>query len=116
MTPRENLLSLYRRQGYEFAPVEYILSPAMREKQEAAVGSGKSAAEYFEYVKGFVRCGVPAPPLIERPEPDWRHDFDQELHPETNFSSYGVAREGGCQGAWHLHRMHHPMAGFDSVE
>lgn len=85
MTPRENMLSLYRRQGYEFAPVEFNLSPAMREKQQAAVGSGTSVAEHFEYAKGFARRGVPGPPLIERPELDWRHYFDQELHPETNF-------------------------------
>lgn len=26
MTPRENMLSLYRRQGYEFAPVEFKIT------------------------------------------------------------------------------------------
>ena len=29
MTPRENLLSLLRREGYEWAPVEFALCPSL---------------------------------------------------------------------------------------
>jgi len=35
MTRRENLLSLYRRQGYQHAPVGFSLCPALWEKYKS---------------------------------------------------------------------------------
>jgi hypothetical protein len=55
------MLSLYRRQGYEFAPVEFGLCPALHEKMEVAIGKGVSPADHFGYVKGFARIVMPAP-------------------------------------------------------
>ncbi len=116
MTPRENLLSIYRRTGYAWAPVEFNLCPAMQAKMRAAVPEGMSLGEYFDFPEGFARAGVPGPKRIPREEPDWAGFFDEPLHPDTVFSPYGVAHEGGHEGAHHLRRMHHPMARFDSLE
>lgn len=116
MTPRENLLSLYRRQGYEFAPVELGLCPALQAKMEAAIGKGVSPADHFGYVKGFARIGMPKPKRILRAEPDWRTFFTEPLNEKTNFNDYGVAMEGGHEGVFHLWRMHHPLAGSESLD
>lgn len=116
MTPRQNLLSLYRRQGCEFAPVEFNLSPAMREKMRTAIGDDISPAEYFGYPEGFARRVVPSPPLKPRPGVNWQDYYSEALDQDTWFNPYGVAYEGGYQGAWHLRRMHHPMADYDSLE
>jgi len=116
MTPRENMLSLYQRIGYEWAPVEFNLCPDMQVKMRAAVPVGMSLGEYFDYPEGFARVRVPGPKQIPRETPDWRGFFNEPLHPETSFSVYGVAHEGGHEGTHHLWRMHHPMAHFESID
>jgi uroporphyrinogen decarboxylase len=116
MTPRENLLSLYRRTGYAFAPVEFGLCPDMQAKMRAAVGEGVSLADYFDYPEGFARAGVPGPKALPRETPDWKAYFPEGLNPETFFNEYGVAHEGGRTGTHHLWRMHHPLAGATSLE
>lgn len=116
MTPHENMLSLYHRTGYEWAPVSFNLCPAMRLKMEAAVPQGMSLGDYFDYPEGFASAGAPGPVRIPREEPDWRSFFPETLHVQTTFSDYGVAHEGGHEGTHHLFRMHHPMATFDSLE
>ncbi len=115
MTPRENLLSLYRRTGYAFAPVEFGMCPALQEKMRRAVGEGVDLATHFDYPHGFARAGVPGPKLKPRATPNWRAFFPEPLHEQTSFSEYGVAMESGHQGTHHLWRMHHPMAHFDSL-
>ncbi|MBT3380840.1 MAG: hypothetical protein HN742_39105 [Lentisphaerae bacterium] len=116
MTPLENMLSLYRRTGYECAPVGFSLCPAMQQKMHAAVPDGMSLGEYFDYPEGFARAGAPGPKRIPREEPDWRAFFPDDLHESTTFSDYGMAQERGHEGTHHLFRMHHPMAQFDSLE
>ncbi|MCF7839016.1 MAG: hypothetical protein K9N49_10350 [Candidatus Marinimicrobia bacterium] len=116
MNPRENLLSLYRRQGYAYAPVELNMCPAVIEKARAVVGAELNLAAYFDYEQGFARIPVPGPKRAPGATPDWRALYPEPLHPDTNFSAYGVANEGGRPGTHHLRRMHHPLARADSLE
>lgn len=116
MTPRENLLSLYRRTGYEFMPVTLNMSPAAGRKMRAAIGPDTDPGEYYNYPEGFALAVAPGPELRSEQNVDWRQYFDEELNPQTDFTPYGVAREGGFEGAHHLNLMHHPMANFDSLE
>ena len=116
MTPRENLLSLYRRKGYAFAPVEFSLCPALQEKMKAAIGNDTDPADFFGYHEGFDRIGIPSPALKPRPLPDWRSFFTEPLDENTYFNDYGVASEGGHKGTFHMRRMVHPLASADSLE
>ncbi|OGV78137.1 MAG: hypothetical protein A3K19_15600 [Lentisphaerae bacterium RIFOXYB12_FULL_65_16] len=116
MTPRQNMLSLYRRTGYDWAPVSFNLCPAMEEKRKAAMPPGVSLGEYFDYPEGFAVVGLPGPKRVPRQEPDWRRFFPEPLHEKTSFDPYGVAMEGGHEGTHHLWRMHHPLARFDALE
>lgn len=116
MTPRENLLSLYRRSGYEFMPVTLPMSPAAAKKMRDALGPDTDPGEYYGYPEGFALAVAPAAGLRSEQDVDWRQFYDRELRPETGFDPYGVAREGGFEGAHHLNLMHHPMANFDSLD
>ncbi|MBN2450099.1 MAG: hypothetical protein JXR77_06900 [Lentisphaeria bacterium] len=116
MTPRENMLSLYRRTGWEWAPVSFSLCPAMQQKMRAAVPEGMGLGAHFDYPEGFAYTGAPGPKRLAAEKPDWQRYYAESLHPETSFSDYGVAMEGGHEGTHHLRRMHHPMARMDSLE
>ena len=49
MTPRENLLSLLRRNGYERVPVEFDMCPKLIEEYERRYGAtGKNYMEFFQ--------------------------------------------------------------------
>jgi uroporphyrinogen decarboxylase len=109
------MLSLYRRQGFEFAPVELTLCPDMAKKMTTAIGTTVSPAEYFDYPQGFARVEMPGPQLRPRETPDWKKYFAEPLDPRTSFTAYGVAQEPR-EGSHHMHRMHHPLATADSLE
>jgi uroporphyrinogen decarboxylase len=113
MTPRENLLSLFRRQGYESAPPCFSLCPSLIEVFREKTGSAHSYADYF----GFPWQSAPAPRLPDHAPPvDWAGYFNEPLFPGTTFSLWGVAHEPGGKAAKHMTRMRHPMAQFDSLE
>ncbi|MBN1865593.1 MAG: hypothetical protein JW808_11910 [Victivallales bacterium] len=115
MTPRENLLSLYRRRGYEFVPVELSMCPDILAKMRQAMGEDGTLGQYFGYEHGFSRVRVRGPEIIKETPVDWRKYYTNTLDPITDFSAYGVAHEGGHAGTFHMRRMHHPMATFDSI-
>jgi len=49
MTLRENLLKLYRRQGYEKAPVGMTLCPSQEEEFKRRYPDQKSYQKYFDF-------------------------------------------------------------------
>jgi uroporphyrinogen decarboxylase len=117
MNPRDNLVSLYRRDGYDFMPIRFSGCPIVRQKIADAIGEGVTLARHYDYEKGFARVASPSPTLIEREEPvDWRSFFNKDLHEKTSFGAYGVAHEPGSESTAHMTRMHHPMAQVDSLE
>ena len=115
MTPRENLLGLYRRQGYENAPVGLGLCPALREKYREVAGD-MPMSEYFDYPEGFAGRGVPGLHLRPRDPVDWTVYFDAPLKAGTTFDAYGVAHEPGSEAAKHMTYMRHPLAKATSLE
>jgi len=110
MTPRENLLSLFRRRGYESAPVEFGLCPSLEEEYRRQTGSPLPYPEYFRFPWEYVP-GLKLPPCTV----DWTRYYDRQFAPNTQFSNWGVAHEPG-EGTFHMSRMHHPMERFDSLE
>ena len=58
MTPGQNILSLYRRNGYECVPVDFSMCPTLQEKYRAVAGDAP-LPEYFDYPEGFAESGVP---------------------------------------------------------
>lgn len=92
MTPRENLLGMYRRQGYRHAPVGFGLCPSLWETYRELAGD-TPFEEYFNYPEGFCLGWVPGPEFKQRQAVDWARYFDTPLKPGTTFNVYGVANE-----------------------
>ena len=61
VSPRENLLSLYRRRGYEAAPVEIMLCPAQLRRFEQKTGR---AAQALDDYLGVPFRKIPGPRVI----------------------------------------------------
>jgi uroporphyrinogen decarboxylase len=115
LTPRENLLGLYRRQGYAYAPVALSLCPSLRETYKTIAGD-TPMAEYFDYPQGFAIRGVPGLRLRPREPVDWSVYFGTPLKEGTRFDAYGVAHEPGSEAAKHMTYMRHPLARATSLE
>ena len=115
MTPRENLISLYRRQGYEHAPVGLGLCPSLQERYKEIAGD-KPMAEHFGYPEGFARRHVPGLKFKPRDPVDWTVYFDAPLKEGTTFGAYGVAHEPGSEAAKHMTYMRHPLGRASSLE
>ena len=114
-TPRENIISLYRRQGYTFAPVEFSMCHALCQQYKDRAGD-TPMGEYFDYPEGFAMGRIAAPATRDRGEIDWAQYFDEPLKPGTHFDGDGVAHEPGSQAAQHMTYMRHPMEKFTSLE
>jgi uroporphyrinogen decarboxylase len=115
MTQRENLLSLYRRQGYKHAPVGFALCPALWETYKSIAGD-TPMAEYFDYPEGFCIDWVPGLAARVREPVNWSRYYDSPLKAGTTFDHYGVAREPGGGAAHHTTHMRHPLEKADSLE
>jgi uroporphyrinogen decarboxylase len=115
MTPRENIMSMYRRQGYQNAPVGFGLCPSLREEFQRRAG-GKSEEEYFDYPQGFCLGWVPWPHWKQREPVDFTRFYDTPLKPGTHIDVYGVAHEPGSEAAKHMSYMRHPLGRATSLE
>jgi uroporphyrinogen decarboxylase len=109
LSPRENLLSLYRRQGYEYAPAEIMLCPAQLKTFTEKTGRPESElADHF----AFPFRGVQGLKQISADKSEFLRYYPGGLKPGTNITGWGVAHEPGSSGASrHFTHMRHPLAG-----
>ncbi len=112
MTPRENLKSLLKRQGYETPPPFFFLCPHLEAVYRQQTGSDKPFEEYFGFANRQI--GYVAGRAAENLE--WSRFYPDRLAPGTRFSSYGVAHEPGGPESAHMTRMRHPLENADSLE
>jgi uroporphyrinogen decarboxylase len=115
MNAKENLLSLYRRQGYETVPVGFQLCPSLQQKYKDVAGE-IPMSEYFDYPEGFAIQYVPGLNLLPREPVDWTRFFDDPIKEGTIFDRYGVAHQPGSEAAQHMTYMRHPLAKATSLE
>ena len=113
MNKRENLLSLYRRTGYEKAPVSFDLCPSLMERFREVTGSAESPADYF----GFSQRGVSDGVLREEDRDVGRFArYHTGCKPGTVIDVYGVGHEPGSVYAKHMTRMLCPLKTAESLE
>ena len=112
MNARENLLSIFRRQGFEYVPVQFYLCPSLCEVFKQRSGSDLSFQDYFELPMREVEF----PKIIAQESIDWQKFYPDGLKDEVFFDEWGIAHESGSEAAAHMTRMRHPMAAFDSLE
>lgn len=121
MTARENLLSLYRRQGYEKAPVGLHFCPSLVKKFKALHPKEDSYLEFFEapyriiYDPGFA-WNIDDTSIIPKRDIDWNTFYPEGFRNDVKFDLWGVAHESGGEAAQHMTQMHHPMKDYMSVD
>jgi uroporphyrinogen decarboxylase len=111
MTPRENILGIFRRTGYEWAPVQFDLCPSQFEEFRKQVGGDVPYSDYYAFPWRNVR----GPVLPPREPVDWKRYFTEDFAEGTKFSAWGVAHEPN-KDSMHMTRMYHPMKSFTSIE
>lgn len=104
MNKRENLLSLYRRTGYETAPCEFLLCPDLVAEYKRQTGGELPYSDYF----GFSQEAI-SELTVQNPGTDQFLKYHAELLPGTIIDEFGVAHEPGSAAAKHMTRMRHPL-------
>ena len=121
MTPRENLLSLYRRQGYERAPVGMTLCPSLIEEfNRHHPGHDGDYLDFFQapyriiYDPGFAWNFSEIWRVPGRQNFDWQPFYPAGFKHAVQFDAWGVAHEHNPD-AHHMTLMHHPLKDVASV-
>lgn len=110
VSPRENILSLWRRKGFEYIPASFDLCPSLNEEFKRRYGDGKDYQDEFN----FPFRGLGAPEKENRQ--DWSRYYPGiTFNPGTTIDSCGIAHEPH-PGSMHMTRMHHPMKNFTSID
>ena len=109
LSQRENLMKLWRREGYEYVPIHFELCPALIEKFKKRYGTC-SYEDYFNFPFRYANFD------FKPQNVDWTVYYpDVKFNLGTTFSAFGVAREPHPD-SMHMRRMHHPMKAFTSLE
>ena len=121
MTPRENLLSLYRRTGFEYAPVHFNLCPSLEETFRKKYPGQGEYAEVFRFpMQVITDPGFPWIAEIEGfvPRRTWDYDlyYDPPIADGARMDIWGIAHEPGSEACHHMTHMRHPLERLDSLE
>ncbi|KPL16735.1 MAG: hypothetical protein AMS26_03540 [Bacteroides sp. SM23_62] len=104
-TPRGNLLSTLRRQGFDHVPVDFWLC-------ESQIESFRNRMDQEDYESWFGLSHRKVEMEVHR---NYTYGFDlyprEELPPDTEFDEYGIGHSKGSALAFHMTRMHHPLKG-----
>lgn len=120
LTPRENLLRLYRKEGAEQAPVGMHLCPSLEEEFKRRYPAATDYLTHFGapyriiYDPGFAWNFDEVWRIPER-DVDWHDFYPDGFDYDKKFDGWGVAHEDNPNSE-HMTRMHHPMKNFDSLE
>lgn len=109
MTNIENYLSIARRTGYEFMPVDFSMCPSLKQRFEAYM---KETGFTYRRTTVNVRDLIPKTADAETFLSYYGHPFQAG----TKIDGYGIAHEPGSAAAFHMTKMYHPMEAFEDPE
>ena len=110
MTNRENFLSLLRRQGYEKAPVEFVLCPHLQEVCKKELG-----AENYEEYFGMPWRRVDDLRLVDHDVEKYRKYYRKPLAEGADIDIWGVGHEKS-PNSMHMTYMRHPLEDAETLE
>jgi len=121
MTQRENLLSLYRRQGYETAPVYMVLCPHLEDEFHKRYGDKITLAEHFEFpVHTVTDPGFPwiaeIKGFVPQREFDWNKYYNPAIKQGARMDMWGIAHEPGGPEVKHMTHMRHPLQYLENIK
>ena len=110
MTPRENIISTLKREGYNRVPVDFVLCESQIKEFEKRMG-------HQDYQSYFGLCHRSFEMNVQRNYSSGSDLFKRESLPDsTVFDEYGIGHSKGSAAAFHMTRMHHPLKGADLNE
>jgi uroporphyrinogen decarboxylase len=121
MIPRENLLNLYRRKGFELAPIGFNLCESLEQEFKRRYPFAISYQEHFNFPyrniidPGFAWNFENLEMIPGRSEIDWHQFYPEGFEYGVKFDGWGVAHEKSPT-SMHMTKMHHPMKNFTSLE
>ncbi|OHB82627.1 MAG: hypothetical protein A2V98_22025 [Planctomycetes bacterium RBG_16_64_12] len=121
MTPRQNLLVLYRRSGSESAPVCFHLCPDLQHQFQERYPYAADYQEQFEFPMRLITDpGFPwiaeIPDFVPARHWDYGLYYDPPVAPGARMDIWGIAHEPGGAAAKHMTHMRHPLERLDSLE
>ena len=121
MTPRENLLSIYKRQGYEKAPVHMQLCPSLEAEFQKRYPDQGPYSRVFDFpMRIMTDPGFPwiaeIPGFVPQRQWDWDLYYDPPFAPDSRIDIWGTAHEPGGEDCHHMTNMRHPLERLDSLE
>lgn len=112
MTPRENLLHLLRREGYESVPVEFFLCPSLEKSFREQIGGEDS--DYMEYFQmPWRRVGELLPDDEDRSR--FLPYYGGKVGDNVEIDEWGVGHES-TPTSMHMTKMLHPLEDAETVE
>jgi len=110
LTPRENILSLLRRQGYEHIPCDFNLCPSLWEQYTKNENTTESYADYFAFDWRSM-------PRVEPTDPDLTrfHKYHTDLDENVYIDIWGVGHRK-TPTSMHMTQMLYPLAFAETVE
>lgn len=121
MSPKENLLNLYRRKGYAEVPVGFNLCESLEMEFSRRYPGETSYQEYFHFPyrniidPGFSWNFENLEMIRGREDINWHDYYPEGFQHEVKFDGWGVAHESSPT-SMHMTKMHHPMKNFLSLE
>lgn len=110
MTNRENFLSLIRRQGYEWIPVEFSLCPSLREAVTERIGTD-DYMKYFQFPWRYVDDIWLENHDVEK----YRLFYKRPLAEGAYIDAWGIGHETS-PNSMHMTYMRHPLEAAQSVD
>ncbi|MGI5851170.1 MAG: uroporphyrinogen decarboxylase family protein [Caldicoprobacterales bacterium] len=112
LNKRENLLSLFKRQGYGHVPIHFELSPALVERYREETGSDMDYRDYY----GFSYRDIGYPILVGQEREEFKRYYDSDLFPDAEIDLWGVGHLYISSSAVHFNRMLHPLENIEDKE
>lgn len=121
ISQRDNLLSLYRREGYERAPVHFVLCPALEGHFRRVHAGGQAYEVVFDFPMRVITD--PGFPWISEKEGfvparqwDYERYYDPPMAKGTRLDIWGIAHEPGGPSAHHMTHMRHPLEHLNTLQ
>ncbi len=121
MTPREQLLKLYHRQGINQAPVGFVLCESLKEEFRRRYPNAQSYEEHFNFPyrniidPGFSWNFDNLDMIPEQLAVDWHQFYPDGFTYDVQFDGWGIAHEDN-PNSMHMTRMHYPMKNFTTLD
>ena len=121
MTLRENLLRLYRRQGFEQVPVCFNLCPELEKQFQQRHPGIQKYADFYQFPMRLISDpGFPwiaeIPGFVPKRNWDYALYYDPPIAPGARMDIWGIAHEPGGAVAKHMTHMRHPLERVEHVD